>query len=329
MGTTAGLNLVREGRIIAIPLGSNILMTDVFQILKDDCGNLWLSSNQGLASASQRELLDAAAGSRGPVELRDMVSLDGHRRIEFNGGSQDAGWKSPDGRLWFPSIKGLVVVDPAHLLSNPVPPPVHVEHLRVDGRAVDLAGSIVLPPGDGGLELSYTATSLLIPERVRFRYRLEGYDKDWVDAGTRRVAYYTHVPGGQYRFHVIAANNDGVWNEAGAVLPFRLGPHFYETWWFYGLCGLVVAARRHGHLPAQGPPDPAARERSRTAGPGADQRTRTGGRGSAATPRNGTGTCSTPTRSQCGSATATLSPSSPSTTRPRATMATHAKSSSR
>jgi PAS domain S-box-containing protein len=242
VGTTGGLSLVREGRIIAIPLGSNILMTDVFQILKDDLGNLWLSSNQGLASASQQELLDAAAGRRGPVELRDMVSLDGHRRIEFNGGSQNAGWKSSDGRLWFPSIKGLVVVDPAHLLSNPVPPPVHIEHVRVDGRAVDLAGSIVLPPGDGGLELSYTATSLLIPERVRFRYRLEGYDKDWVDAGTRRVAYYTHVPGGQYRFHVIAANNDGVWNEAGAVLLFRLGLHFYETWWFYGLCGMVVAA---------------------------------------------------------------------------------------
>jgi PAS domain S-box-containing protein len=242
VGTVAGLDLVRGGRITAVPLGTSVLMTDLFQILKDDLGNLWLSANQGLASASQQELLDAADGRRGPVELRAIVPLDGDRRIEFNGASQNAGWKSPDGRLWFPSIKGLVVVDPARLRNNPVPPPVHVEELLVDGRPVDLSRPGAEPPGRGRLELHYTATSLLIPERVRFRYRLEGYDEDWVDAGPRRVAYYTHVPGGHYRFHVTAANNDGVWNETGAVLAFRLGRPFYETWWFYGLCGLAVAA---------------------------------------------------------------------------------------
>src|SRR6185503_10513356 len=102
--------------------------------------------------------------------------------------------------------------------------------------------SVTVPPGGGGLELRYTATSLLVPERVQFRYRLENYDKAWVEAGTRRVAYYTRVPGGRYRFHVLAANNDGLWNERGAVLRFRLGLHFYQAWWFYVLSGLAVVA---------------------------------------------------------------------------------------
>ena len=245
VGTEAGLNLVRNGTITVLPLKFAVLMTDLFTILKDSSGNLWLSSDQGLGSVSERALLAAADGPKGEREdilVQEMISLDGRRRIEFNGSSQNAGWKSPDGRLWFPSIKGLVVVDPAHLTSNTLPPPVHIERIVVDGRAVAVSDSVSVPPGGGGLELHYTATSLLVPERVRFRYRLEGYDHNWVDAGARRVAYYTHVPGGRYRFHVVAANNDGVWNEAGAALPFRLGLHFYETWWFYVVSGLAVVA---------------------------------------------------------------------------------------
>jgi PAS domain S-box-containing protein len=242
VGTESGLNLVRNGKVTVLPLKFAVLMTDLFTILKDDGGNLWLSSNQGLGMVSQRELLAAADSARDSVLVHEMVSLDGRRRIEFNGTSQNAGWKSPDGRLWFPSIKGLVVVDPAHLTSNPLPPPVHIERIVVDGRAVPVSDSVTVPPSGGGLELHYTATSLLVPERVRFRYRLEGYDQDWVEAGARRVAFYTRVPGGRYRFHVLAANNDGVWNESGAALPFRLGLHFYETWWFYVLSGLAVVA---------------------------------------------------------------------------------------
>jgi len=240
VGTQAGLNLVRDGRMAVVPLEATVLMTDMFAIVADNVGNLWLSSNQGLVSASELELLAAAAGRRGSVKVQEMVSLDGRRRIEFNGSSQNAAWKSPDGRLWFPSIKGLVVVDPAHLSSNSLPPPVHVEQVLVDGRAVDRGEPVDVPPSDGELELHYTATSLLIPERVTFRYWLEGYDRDWVEAGTRRVAYYTHVPGGRYRFHVIAANNDGLWNQDGAVLPIKLGLHVYEAWWFFVLLGLAL-----------------------------------------------------------------------------------------
>ncbi|MEO8090206.1 MAG: two-component regulator propeller domain-containing protein [Gemmatimonadales bacterium] len=248
VGTVKGLSLVREGRITILPLGTTVFMTDVFQILKDDIGNLWLSSNQGLARVSQRALLDAVDDHRRIVEPQEMVSLDGKRRIEFNGATQNAGWKSPDGRLWFPSIRGVVVVDPAHLRSNRLAPPVHIERLLVDGREVKVTQDLELPPGGRGLEFHYTATSLLIPERVHFRYMLEGYDQDWVDAGTQRVAYYTHVPGGNYRFRVIAANNDGVWNLSGATLPFRRRRHFYEMLWFQALGGLALVTGGVGVL---------------------------------------------------------------------------------
>ena len=242
VGTEAGLNLVRGNRITVLPLKFAVLMTDLFTIVKDDSGHLWLTSNQGLGRVSQRELLAAADSGGDSVVVHEMVSLDGRRRIEFNGISQNASWKSPDGRLWFPSIKGLVVVDPARLANNPVPPPVHIEQLLVDGREVPLTDSVAVPPGGGMLEVRYTATSLLVPERVRFRYKLEGYDQDWVEAGTRRVAYYTRVPGGHYRFHVLAANNDGVWSASGAELSVGLGLHYYQTWWFYVVVALAAVA---------------------------------------------------------------------------------------
>jgi PAS domain S-box-containing protein len=245
-GTPAGLDLVRGDSLILVPLASTVLMTDIYQILEDDAGYLWLSSNEGLARVSERQLLDAASGRAGRAEAEQIVPLDGRGRIEFNGGSQYAGWRGPDGHLWFTSIKGLVDVDPAHLASNPVPPAVHIERLLVNGRPVEPAAGLVLPPGSGTLEAQYTATSLLIPERVTFRYRLAGYDDDWVDAGNRRVAYFTHVPGGHYRFEVIAANNDGVWNRRGAVLPFSIAPYFYQTWWFYSLAVLAALAATYG-----------------------------------------------------------------------------------
>ncbi|MEP7002328.1 MAG: two-component regulator propeller domain-containing protein, partial [bacterium] len=244
VGTQHGLSLMRRGHVTALPFDSTA--SDIHKILKDDRGYFWLSSNEGLTRVSQQQLLNAADGKPGRVDFRQIADLDGRGHLEFNGGSQSAGFKTADGRLMFASVKGLVVVDPARMESNPVTPPVHIEQILVDGKAIDLDATLNLPPGGGGLELHYTATSLLVPGRVAFRYRLEGYDKEWIDAGTRRVAYYTHVPGGQYVFRVVAANNDGLWNENGAALPIDLGLHLHEAPWFYALVAVIALALAFG-----------------------------------------------------------------------------------
>src|SRR5262249_19288464 len=138
---------------------------------------------------------------------------------------------SEDGKLWFPTIQGVVVVDPNK--PNDLPPPAYIERVLIDQRQIDLRQTVEAPPGKGELEIRYTGLSLATPEKVRFKYRMEGYDEDWVDAGTRRVAYYTNLAPGRYTFRVIARNSDGGWGETGAEFKFYLHPHFYQTYLFY------------------------------------------------------------------------------------------------
>ncbi len=233
-----GLNRLKDGRFVPITKKDGLFDNVVSRILKDDRGNFWMSCNRGIYRVSLRELNNFADG-----KIKSVTSIaygidDGMKSSEANGGNQPAGWKSADGRLWFPTLKGVVVVDPNHI--NALPPPVAVEGLFVNAAPLDLYARSEAPPGDGNLEIQYTSLSLTAPEKARFKYRLEGYDADWIDAGNRRIAYYTGISPGQYTFHVIAANGDGIWNETGAKIEFYLRPHFYQTWWFYGLCGLVT-----------------------------------------------------------------------------------------
>lgn len=170
---------------------------------------------------------------------------------------QRAGALAPDGRLWFATVTGVYVIDPRHVPTNPVVPPVHIEEVMWGGPATGQAAEsdgarhvtlvpggtapeLRLPPSVGTIELHYTALSLLVPPSVRFRYRLEGFDQQWVEAGARRVAYYTNLPAGHYLFRVTASNNDGVWNEQGASVAFSLAPRLYETLWFYSFCAATV-----------------------------------------------------------------------------------------
>jgi signal transduction histidine kinase len=143
-----------------------------------------------------------------------------------------------------------VVVDPERLERNPVPPPVHVERVLADGLTLvgrELrAGPVTLPPGRGAFEFHYTALSLADPKKVRFKYRLVGYDEDWIDAGSRRSAYYTNMPPGSYHFRVIASNDDGVWNQVGDTVELRLRPAFYQSWIFYLACGVGGALLLRG-----------------------------------------------------------------------------------
>jgi hypothetical protein len=160
---------------------------------------------------------------------------------ECSGGGHPAGWRSADGRLWFSTIKGVAMIDPANIKLNDQPPPVAIEQIRVDDESISPAQTIELAPGKSRLDFYYTALSFVAPEKVRFKYKLEGFDPDWVDGGTRRVAYYTNLRPGRYRFQVIASNNDGLWSPTGAAFDLYLKPHFYQTYWFYVLCALVLA----------------------------------------------------------------------------------------
>ncbi|MBI3764971.1 MAG: PAS domain S-box protein, partial [Ignavibacteriales bacterium] len=165
---------------------------------------------------------------------------DGLKSNEFSGAVYPSAWKSSNGKLWFGTYQGLAVVDPGKIKDNALPPSVFIEQVFIDKRSINISDNVQLPAGVGELEFHYAGLSFLVPGKVKFKYKLEGFNQTWVDAGTRRVAYYTNIPPASYRFRVIACNNDGLWNEAGTSFEFSLAPHFYKTRWFYGLCVLAV-----------------------------------------------------------------------------------------
>ena len=246
-----GLNRYRDGQFTRYTTQQGLPDDVVFQILEDARGQLWLSSNHGIARVSKQELEDVAAGRATTLRPTSYGLADGMRSNECNGAHQPAGWKARDGRLWFPTIRGIVAIAPEHVPVNATPPPVVLESLLVNGKPVDMAGDLQLPPGRQALEFRYTALSYLAPERVQFRHKLEGFDEDWVQAGSRRDAHYTNLPPGRYTFRVQASNNDGVWNEAGASRAFRLAPLFWQRRSFYLVYVLALAAAGYAGMRLQ------------------------------------------------------------------------------
>lgn len=236
-----GLNRFRDGRFAPYTMQDGLPDDVIYHILEDADGYLWMSCNRGIMRVSRLELEARRPGETRPLNCAVYGPADGLETSECSGGGHPAGWKTRDGRLWFATVKGVAMIDPAHLPFNQQPPPVAIEQVTADDEAFKTITPINWPPGRFRFEFSYTALSFIAPQKVAFRYKLEGYDRDWVEAGSRRVASYTGIPAGAYRFRVLACNNDGVWNETGAAFDFYLRPHFYETWWFYGLCLLSLA----------------------------------------------------------------------------------------
>ncbi len=242
VGTAAGLNRVSGGRVFAFRKSHGLHDEKVFAILEDAEEALWLSSNKGIFRVRRSDLDAVAEGKRAAFSGLALGRADGMPADQCNGASSPAGWHARDGRLWFPTVRGVVVVEPGRLRRNLLPPPVVVDAVVAGGRVLSPAGAAELPGGTGKLEVRYDALSFLVPSRVRFRYRLEGWDASWVEAGTRREAFYTNLPPGSYRFRVVAANNDGVWNEQGAAWAFRLRPRLHQTWPFrLGVAAAAVA----------------------------------------------------------------------------------------
>lgn len=235
-----GLNRLKDGRFTHITTREGLFDNIVSRILEDDNGNFWMSCNRGIYRASRKELNDLAEGRVKAINCVSYGVADGMKSNETNGGGQPAGWKDSEGKLWFPTVKGVVRIDPDNF--NRLPPPVRIEQVLVDKTTANSHQSIRIQPSQSDLEIHYTGLSLTAPEKVRFRYKLEGYDRDWVDARERRVAYYTNISPGTYAFSVMAANNDGVWSTQDATLRVVVVPPFWRTWWFTSFSVLGVAA---------------------------------------------------------------------------------------
>ncbi|HUI28731.1 MAG TPA: two-component regulator propeller domain-containing protein [Candidatus Acidoferrales bacterium] len=236
-----GLSRYRDGKFTAYNTKVGLFTNAIFCVVGDSKGGLWLSSPRGIGYLTLKELNDFADGRAASIHTKVYGILDGMKTEECFGFWQPAGWKGPDGRLWFATRMGAVIIDVNAIKENKTPPPVMIERVTANDSTISPGHFVSLRPGTKNLEFQYTALSFLVPDRVLFKYKLEGYDRDWVDAGTRRTAFYTNLPPGSYTFMVIACNNDGVWNNAGAAFTFELRPEFYQTSWFYILFGVFLA----------------------------------------------------------------------------------------
>ncbi len=242
IGTNGGgLNRLKDGKLTAYTTRDGLLDDVVYRILEDGRGNLWLSCRKGVFHIGKKELDEFASGKISSIAPVAYGTADGMMTRECSGGGDPAGWKGSDGKLWFPTIKGVAMIDPERIKTNSQPPPVVIEQIRIDDQSIAPSDGLELPPGTTRFDLYYTAPSFAAPEKVRFKYKLDGFDKDWIDSGTRRIAYYTNLRPGAYTFRVIASNNDGIWNETGASFGLYLRPYFYQTYWFYAVLVLGLA----------------------------------------------------------------------------------------
>jgi len=234
--TSNGLYRWKDGQLNLMDSRNGLPCSSIFSAIEDNYGSFWLYAKCGLLRISAS---DWAAWQKSPdrkVPVKTFDVLDGAQpNLSEN---QPVVSKSPDGRLWFASGEFVQMVDPGQTYANLIPPPVRIEKLVADSKSYDTLAELSLPPLRRDLEINYTALSFKVPRKVYFRYKLEGHDKDWQEAGTRRQAFYSDLRPGRYRFRVTACNNDGVWNDAGAKLDFIVLPAWYQTTRFRILCVL-------------------------------------------------------------------------------------------
>lgn len=258
---SGGLSRIRDGRVVSWNPSQGIPDTAVGSILEDGFGNLWMGGNNGIFRMSKAELNRTAGAPGATIHVTMFGQADGLRVAETLFGSMPCAWKSRDGKLWFTTLAGAAVVDPAHMAVNKVVPPVLIERVVVNSKIIPAENSIRVGPSPGNLEVSFTAPSFVAPQLMHFRYRLVGFDPDWVEADARS-ARYTNLSAGTYIFQVEAENSDGVWNDPGASLTFSLRPPLTQmplAYVLYFVIAIFVAwgavawhtrslLRRHGEL---------------------------------------------------------------------------------
>jgi signal transduction histidine kinase/ligand-binding sensor domain-containing protein len=225
-----------QGKMTTFLIRDGMFDNEIYGITRDEQDRLWMACSKGLFSVNRADLLQFAAGKLKKIASSQYSPTDAQRTIECRSGVQPGSVRTRDGKVWFSTIRGLYVFDPNHLALNIPPPPVVIEETTVNGERVEPQAIAAIAPGLKNLEFTYSGLTFLQPNRITFRYMLEGFDKKWMQAGTRREAFYTNLPPGPYRFRVTACNADGVCNEAGSSVSFSLAPHFYQRGWFLPLC---------------------------------------------------------------------------------------------
>lgn len=226
-----------------VSINENVGLYDnaVHKIMVDNYGRFWMSGNKGIFWVHRSQLTPFEAGQISEVHSTAYTEQDGLRNREANGGIQSAGTKSKDGKLWFPTQDGLVMVNPGTISQNELPPPIVIEEIKSGEKLISRnENQFILKPRERNFEIAYTGLSFLVPEKVRFRYRLKNFIDDWMEAGTRRVAFFTNVPAGTYEFEVLASNNEGIWTQVPTSTVIIVEPFFYERPLFYLFMGLLV-----------------------------------------------------------------------------------------
>src|SRR5262249_26952271 len=248
VATDSGLSRIKDGQIATLTSKNGLPCDTVHWSMEDDDHVIWLYMTCGLVRIPRADLDAWVKDPTSTVKTRVFDISDGvlsHANAPLQGVT-----KAPDGKIWFATFDGVTLIARHRLALNELPPPVHVDQITADRKRYDSSSSkdkqVRLPPRVRDLEIDYTALSLVLPEKVLFRYKLEGWDRDWQDAGTRRQAFYSNLPPRNYTFRVMASNNSGVLNEAGPAVNFSTAPACYQTIWFRSLCvlaflGLVAA----------------------------------------------------------------------------------------
>jgi ligand-binding sensor domain-containing protein/signal transduction histidine kinase len=255
LGTSGnGLIRMKDGRFVRMTQQHGLANNVICHIEEDGEGYFWISSHGGIMRIAKADLNACADGKTNQFNCLTYGEGEGMQTLDCSGGMQPAGCRTDDGRLWFPTSKGLVVVNPKtkDIKKNSLPPPVIVEDLLVDGKSqftrdksnlnATESAYVEIPPGRHSFEFHYTGLSFTVPEKVRFKYRVEALDPDWRYPGTERSVNLGYIPPGNYTFRVLACNNDGIWSPEGASVEFHVLPHFWQTWWFRVAAAVLAAA---------------------------------------------------------------------------------------
>lgn len=235
-----GLARFKNGAFTSYSMKDGLFDDGVFRILEDSHGYFWISCNRGVYRVSKRDLNAFATHELSAITSVAYGKIDGMLTIQCNGGIWPSGIKARDGKLWFPTQDGVVVIDSESVAHDYLPPSVMIESSVVDNVLTPVSAQLRIPPGGANVEIDYTALSFTNAAQTHYKYKLEGLDLNWVDAGGRRIAYYSHLPPGKYVFHVIAGNSEGMWNNEGKTLAITVLAPFYETWWFEMLMLVVL-----------------------------------------------------------------------------------------